>query len=89
MWGRERQSLSSETRDVVMEKISFYSLVHLEDAVYLIPCEDQKKKKKRNGEGRGQKRPGDNLEVMEPEETGGHVIKDSVSHLWRELSCSR
>ena len=38
-------------------------------------------KKKRSREGRGQKRPGDNLEVMEPEETGGHVIKDSASHL--------
>lgn len=41
-------------------------------------------KKKRSGEGRGQKRPGDNLEVMEPEETGGDVIKDSgVSALER------
>ena len=49
MWGRERQSAYSETRDVVME-ISFYSLVQLEDAVYLIPCEDRKKKKELGGE---------------------------------------
>lgn len=42
-----------------MEKISFYSLVHLEDAVYLIPCEDQKKKKK--GMGRGEDRRGQGI----------------------------
>ena len=55
MWGRERQSAYSETRVVVME-ISFYSRVQLEDAVYLIPCEDQKTKEwggERTEEARG------------------------------------